>query len=310
MDNRKTPRLAGILLAALIVFSACGGGKSGPAVEAKAAAGGDRFSVFVVNYPLQYFATRIGGNLIDVRFPMAGKGDPAYWSPTPETVASYQSADLILLNGAGYAKWVDHATLPISKLVDTSASFSSRYIKLEGTTTHSHGSEGAHEHTGWAFTTWLDPTLAVEQAQTVSRALIAQRPVYEAVFNERYIALEVELLALDARLAAAAEAIGNTPLVFSHPVYQYLQRRYDLNGVSLHWEPDQPPDAGELRRVLAVRPRWLVWEAEPTPETIAQLESVGVTSVVYDPCATAPDSGDFMTVMAANAAALERIAGR
>ena len=33
----------------------------------------------------------------------------------------YQGADLILLNGATYAKWIDRVTLPASKLVDTSA---------------------------------------------------------------------------------------------------------------------------------------------------------------------------------------------
>ncbi len=32
---------------------------------------------------------------------------------------------------------------------------------LEGATTHSHGPEGAHEHTGWAFTTWIDPQLTI-----------------------------------------------------------------------------------------------------------------------------------------------------
>ena len=77
----------------------------------------------------------------------------------------------------------------------------------------------------------------------------------------------------------------------------------------MHWEPDKAADIGELDRLLAARPRWLVWESEPLPDTITQLESMGVTSVVYDPCATAPESGDFMIVMAANAAALESIAG-
>jgi len=298
-----------LTLGAAVALAIACGARSGPDAGDDVAPVSEPLSVFVVNYPLQYFAERIGGDLVDVQFPMTGAGDPAHWSPDPETVAAYQGADLILLNGAGYARWIDQATLPISRIVDTSASFRSEYIPLEGAVTHSHGPEGAHEHTGWASTTWLDPTLAVEQARAVAHALIAKQPVYEAIFNERFIALEADLRALDQRQSAAASGLTGTTLVFSHPVYQYFQRRYDLAGASMHWEPDESPDLDELRHLLEAQPRWLIWESDPLPDTISRLESMGVVSVVYDPCAAAPTTGDFMTVMQANAAALERIAG-
>lgn len=268
-------------------------------------------SVYVVNYPLAYFAERIGGELVEVHFPAPAGPDPAYWTPDAETIAAYQAADLILLNGAGYARWVDRASLPASKLVDTSASFASLLIPTEGAVTHSHGTEGAHEHTGWDHTTWLDPTLAVDQAEAVSRALISRRPVYEAIFNERFTALAAELRALDERQAAAAQRLGNTPILFSHPVFQYLIRRYGLNGRSLHWEPDEDPDLLELEHLLEEQAtRWMIWEGEPLPETVAKLDEFGVRSVVYDPCGNVPREGDFMTVMATNAAALETVAAR
>jgi ABC-type Zn uptake system ZnuABC Zn-binding protein ZnuA len=74
--------------------------------------------VYTVNYPLQYFAERIGGDRVDVRLPAPADVDPAYWSPGAETVAAYQGADLILLNGAGYAQWVQRASLPRAQRVD------------------------------------------------------------------------------------------------------------------------------------------------------------------------------------------------
>jgi zinc transport system substrate-binding protein len=268
-----------------------------------------RLSVYTVNYPLAYFAERIGGDLAEVSFPAPSDEDPAYWSPDAETIASYQGADLILLNGADYAKWVDRATLPASKMVNTSASFASRYIPLEGNVTHSHGPEGAHEHTGWAFNTWLDPTLAIEQARAVHEAFVAARPDAETKFGQGFAGLVAELSQLDQRLAAAADAIGDAPLLFSHPVYQYLEGRYNLDGTSVHWEPDQAPDLDELRHLLEHGgARWMVWEGDPLPETIASLESLGVRSVVFDPCTTRPEQGDFTTVMAANATSLEALA--
>lgn len=266
--------------------------------------------VFTVNYPLAHFVERIGGDLVEVHFPAPGDEDPAHWSPDAETIAGYQGADLILLNGAGYAKWVERATLPASKLVDTSAPFAAQYVPLEGTVTHSHGPEGAHEHTGWAFTTWLDPTLAASQARSVRDALFAAFPDREPEIEARFSSLAADLGALDQRLTAATEAIGQQPLLFSHPVYQYLIHRYGLNGKSVHWEPDQAPDLDELQHLLEEQAiQWMVWEGTPLTETITSLESYGVTSVVFDPCGNRPEAGDFMSVMADNAEALERIAG-
>ena len=131
--------------------------------------------VYVTNYPLKYFAERIGGEQVEVHFPAPPDEDPAYWMPDPETISKYQQADLILLNGAGYEKWVDAVSLPKSKLCHTSAEFASDYIALEDAGTHSHGPEGEHAHGGTAFTTWLDPTLAVKQADAI-RASLSKTP--------------------------------------------------------------------------------------------------------------------------------------
>jgi len=265
--------------------------------------------IYTVSYPLAFFAERIGGDLVEVHFPVPEDEDPAYWSPGPKTIVAYQGADLILLNGAGYAGWVQRATLPSSKLVDTSSALSDRFVPMEGTVSHSHGPEGEHEHTGWAFTTWLDPTFAAEQAKAVMEALTKERPEAGPELRDAFMILESAMLTIDARLETAAGAIGDAPLLFSHPVYQYLERRYGLDGISFHWEPEEAPDLGELKQLLEHHPaRWMVWESEPRPETVGALEQRGVQSVVFDPCANRPKIGDFLTVMSANASAFETIA--
>jgi zinc transport system substrate-binding protein len=273
-----------------------------------------RLSVFVVNYPLQYFAERIGGEAVEVVFPAPLDEDPAYWSPDPDTVAAYQGADLILLNGAGYAGWVQRASLPQSRLVDTAGGFRDQFIPLGESVTHTHGPEGGHSHKGVAFTTWLDPGLAILQAKSVRNAFARARPDQEAAFQQGFEELEADLRSLDQRLTAAAEAIGDTPLLFSHPVYQYLIRHYGLNGRSVHWEPDQPPTEAmwrELEEFLADHAaQWMVWEGEPMDATVKQLEAMGIGSLVYAPCAGAPREGDFLVVMRKNAAGLEELVVR
>ena len=39
--------------------------------------------VYTVNYPLAYFAERIGGEAVEVHFPAPPDEDPAYWEPAP-----------------------------------------------------------------------------------------------------------------------------------------------------------------------------------------------------------------------------------
>jgi zinc transport system substrate-binding protein len=270
-----------------------------------------KLTVYVVNYPLQYFTQRIGGDAVNVRFPGPADEDPAYWEPDADTVAAYQKADLILLNGATYAKWVARATLPQARIVDTSAAVRDRYVELQEEVVHAHGPEGAHEHTGYAFTTWLDPTIAIEQARAVKDALSRRRPDLAAQFEAAFAALETELTDLDTRLEEIVAGSPGLPLVMSHPVYQYMERRYGLNARSVHWEPDQEPSPAmwdDLRALIREHPaRWMIWEGEPAEQTVAALLEAGIDSTVFDPCGSMPEQGDYLEAMDRNVTNLERV---
>ncbi len=267
-------------------------------------------AVYTVNYPLAYFAERIAGDSVEVVFPAPADVDPATWSPPTETIADYQQADLVLLNGAGYADWIQRATMSQSRLVDTSAALADRLIPVDDTVTHSHGPGGDHSHQGTAFTTWLDMELAIGQAHAVFDALVRLRPEDETVFRERLTELEKDLGELDSRLKVVAERIGDQPLVFSHPVFQYLARAYELNGRSVHWEPHETPGNDQWRELsdaLAMHAAaWMIWEDEPLAETENRLEAIGIRSLVFRPCGNRPAGGSLVSVMLDNVMALER----
>ncbi len=299
-------------LAAVLLAAACGGPeRPDEAGEAQAAVDGP-LVVYAVSYPLAYFAERIGGDPVRVGFPAPTGIDPAFWSPDPETIAAYQSADLILLNGAGYADWVRKVSLPGSRLVNTSASFEELHIVEEEAVVHTHGPEGEHEHRNVAFTTWLDPMLALEQARSIKEAMSAARPPAAAAFEAGFAALEADLDELDARLEGLTASAPGKPLLASHPVYQYLSRRYSLNLRSVHFEPDQIPTESMWRELAGLLDGhgagWILWEGEPAAETATRLsDRFGVQSAVFDPCGNRPAEGDFMSVMNSNVAAMEKV---
>lgn len=266
--------------------------------------------VFVSNYPLKYFVERVAP-WTDVRSPTDASGDPAYWRPKPDEVSAMQGADLIVLNGASYETWLKNVSLPQTRLVDTSAGVTDQLIPLEGHTTHSHGLEGEHEHSGTAFTLWLDMTLAQAQVQAISTALAARWPDYSTEIERSVASLMNDLQTLDKEMMAIVGAASARPVLFSHPVYQYLEKRYGINGKSVHWEPEVLPDEKmwqELSGLIDNHPaEWMIWEGDPVPETVQRLAELGIQSVVFDPCAGKPDQGDFLSIMKKNMAAMQKV---
>lgn len=260
--------------------------------------------VYTTNYPLTYFAQRIGGEHADVIFPAPGDVDPAFWTPDKKTIAAYQKADLIILNGATYEKWTDKATLPQFRLVNTSAGFKDDYIETVGAITHSHGLDGEHSHSGTAFTTWLDFELAAMQARAIMEAMARKRPGAKETFEKNYEALEKDLMDLDGTMREMIGDRGDLPLVASHPIYQYLARRYGLNLEAVMWEPDEFPTNdqwAELEYGLKGHPAsYMIWEDQPLDESVKRLEFLGVKSVVFAPCMNVPEDGDFVSVMKRN----------
>ncbi len=302
----KRLALGSIVVAALMLGACTDGGGDQQAGAVASSAG--VLKVFTVNYPLAYFAQRIGSDQVTATYPGPANQDPAFWNPPAEAVLLYQAADLIILNGASYAKWREKVTLPASKLVNTSAGFADRFIAVDDVVTHAHGPGGEHAHAGLAFTTWLDFTQAALQARAIAEAFAAARPAHAEFFRRNLADLERDLMALDAELAAAVADHDDQPLLASHPIYQYLARRFGLTVQSVTWEPDEDPGFRqweELRRRLEAHPaRWMIWEGEPAADSVRRLDEMGVASLVFDPCATVPATGDFMDVMRANVMAL------
>ena len=260
--------------------------------------------VYTVNYPLQYMAQRIGGGTVQAVFPVPADVDPAFWQPRAEVVMAYQKADLIILNGARYAKWAAQATLPRFRMMDSLACCPQRLIRMEGVKTHSHGGGPEHSHGGIAFTTWLDLDLAARQAEAICQALIKKIPAHEAEYHRNLEALLADLAGLDRELRALSPQKPAAPLIASHPVYQYLAARYSLNIRSLHWEPGQEPSPAQWDELKALHKNypagWMLWEGSPLPQVAEKLRAMGIESLLFDPCAQPPEKGDFLSVMGEN----------
>ena len=271
----------------------------------------EKLIVTAVNYPLYYFAQRIGGELIQLEYPIEAGVDPAYWIPDDEALTVYQSADILLANGADYAKWMNNVSLPASRIINTSLSMEEKYIPLKDVSTHSHGPEGEHEHTGFAFTTWLNFQIAVAQAESVKEIIGSRLPESKEEIENNYISLRKELLALDKYMKEVSNEIGEQNIIGSHPVYQYLSEAYGLNIQSVHFEPDEMPSEDQWKEFDKLLDHnsttVMLWEDEPMPEVKEILNKKGVRVTVFKPCGNRPVIGDFMEAMNKNIKSIKGI---
>ncbi len=278
---------------------------------ANIASGAATVEVYTVNYHLTYFAERIGGSHVKVAFPAPPDIDPAFWSPDPETIQNYQKADLIILNGADYAKWTQKVSLPMLRLVDTSRTFAEDLIKIQTGTTHSHGPAGEHSHAGTAFTTWLDFNQAAQQAEAIYLALSRKMVDLKSELTANYEALKKDLLELDEKMTTLATQLQGAPLLASHPIYQYLARRYNLNIKMVMWEPDADPGESQWSQIEDLlaehQAGWMIWEDEPLASSEEQLRKLNVKSLVFSPCFSRPPQGDFLSVMKQNVSNFEQL---
>ena len=189
-------------------------------------------------------------------------------------------------------------------MVDTSAAFTDAYVIVQDSVSHSHGAVGEHQHGDLAFTTWLDPMQAIAQAAAIRDALSVRRPESAADFEQQFDLLAVDLVELDRAFSEITQKLGTQTIFFSHPVYQYFIRRYGLNGLELHWEPDMVPTPEQwdaFTETLSKHPSSLmIWEGRPGAQNREKLKAIGLRSVTFEPVGSQPDTGDYLTKMLAN----------
>ena len=245
--------------------------------------------VFAVNFPLASFAEAVGGNLIDVKTPRLDGAPITSFSPSPEEIIKIQDADLILLNGADFSPWTQHASLPVSKTITTARPFKSRWIESTHSHDHDHDhqhgpeGDGVHHHAHWASFTWLDPTNAYEQAKVVGDRIRTLLGSPDEAY-QRQVALTKRLDNLIA-IGKRIRALDPPTMIASEPQYQYLAAGCGIEVLDAdwHWNEPTPHDGMDSLRdlVTASGANLILVPSEPDAERRAVLEEMGLEPVVF-----------------------------
>jgi zinc transport system substrate-binding protein len=253
-----------LLLASLVITAGCSADDS-PDTDDAPVEEAIPLQVRTTSFPADFLVARIAGDRVErVNLLPVGEDAP-FWQPSAEVVASLAEVDLIVANGAGFERWMAAATLPGSRVVDTSAGL--ELIEIEGRT-HSHGARSEHSHAGIDPHTWSDPVGYAQQARAVHDALVVADPDGAEAYGASLATLTGELEALDAAFRPILAQLKARPLTASHPAFNYLARRYGLTVRSFDFDPEEVPDPDALAEFESWADEQevpvLLWEAPPT----------------------------------------------
>ncbi len=289
-----------LCLACLVLTTACGDAPTRAEREQRNVP-----HVYTTFYPTTYVVQRIAADRATVICPLPDGEDPAFWKPDADIIARYQDdADLIVVNGAKLEKWVGRTSLPRGRICDTLAGHDKQLIRYRSPVKHTHGGK-EHVHKDIDGHTWIDPTMALVQAAGIHDSLASRFPQHAAANTVGYGLLVLDLKELDAEFRALGSLADGMWIYAAHRAYAYLARTYGWRFVNLDLDPDSVPSAEELaviKKTLAVKEgRFLWWERAPS-EAVANAikEKTGLESIVFSPCTSAPESGDYLSVMRGN----------
>ena len=116
---------------------------------------------------------------------------------------------------------------------------------------HDHGDHD-HEHGSFDMHLWLDPTNAKAMAAEITRSLAEVDPANKTAYETNLSAVNAQIDALDAEIAAQLKPVLEKPFIVFHDAYQYFEKRYGVRVAgSVTVSPETMPGAERLSDIHA-----------------------------------------------------------
>lgn len=132
-----------------------------------------------------------------------------------------ESADLLVISGAGLESFLEDAQLENTHTIDASHG-----IKLIcGEHTHEHGSEHHHDADPHY---WLSVENAMTMAQNIYNGLVAKYPQHKETLSQNMKTLEASLQALQEYAVNTLSTLNCRELITFHDGFAYMAEDFDL----------------------------------------------------------------------------------
>ncbi|KAB2397507.1 MULTISPECIES: metal ABC transporter substrate-binding protein [Bacillus cereus group] len=307
MPKRLT--IFSFLLIFTLIFAGCSNKK-----ESNAKKDG-KLTVYTTIFPLADFAKKIGGDYVNVEAIYPPGADSHTFEPSQKQTVQVAKADLFVYNGAELEPFAEKMEKTLQK-ENVKIVNASKGIELRASTEeehHDHGDghkEDEHHHDKDPHV-WLDPTLAMKQAEKIKNALVELQPEHKQEFEKNFAALQTKFTDLDDGFKAAVANAKTKEILVSHAAYGYWEQRYGLKqipiaGISASDEPSQKQLADITKTVKEHNLKYILFETFSTPKVASVIQKETGTKVLrLNHLATiseddAKNNKDYFTLMEEN----------
>lgn len=245
--NTKTVTAISLILVFSFILSSCGTGDTG--------ADNGKLTIYTSFYVMYDFATKIGGDKVNVINMVPAGMEPHDWEPSPKDIAGLSGADLFIYSGAGMEGWVDKIVEAVNNknlvVVETSKGITLRE------SSHSHAHEDGEANTGhfgdeyqYDPHVWLDPKNAKMQMKAIKDALVQVDGKNSGYYEENYNYYAAKLDELDRKYREAAKTFSRKEIVVAHAAYGYLCSAYGIEQIALDSITGGEPTGSRMKEII------------------------------------------------------------
>jgi len=334
----KLNKLVLMLLTSIIIFSLLFSSCKRETKTDERPENENKISIVATFYVMYDFASKIGGDKVEVVNLLPPGADPHSWEPSPKDIIKIENSDIFIYNGAGMEAWV-HKVLNSIENKDLIVIETSRGINLiKGTHSHENeeeehddyqepgqghvnGDEEGHEEDDlYDPHVWLNPMLAKMQMKSIADTLAEFDPNNADYYRKNFENYSGELDKLDEEYKKAASDFEKKDVVVSHEAFGYLCSAYGLNQIGISGlDAEAEPTASRMIEVANfVKKNNIIviffdnMDSPRVAQTIA--DATGAEVGILNPIASLSqkeiaEGKDYFAVMRENLEALKKALG-
>jgi zinc transport system substrate-binding protein len=210
----------------------------------------DKIKVVASFYPIFEFVKKVGGDRVEVSSLIPAGTEPHDFDPTIQQVQNAETADMVVLNGAGF-EGQQIRNINTKFMLDTS-----KGLNVTNTTSTNRHVDNEHDDNDEVMPDphiWLDPILAKQQVENIRDGLIKIDPANTAYYNDNAKRFITELNNLDRTIRLGLSNCEKRDFIAFHNAFSYFADRYGLVQHSIHgFSPEAEILPQRLQQVIVL----------------------------------------------------------
>jgi len=246
--------LIALYLTVFVLFSGC---TKPPVAVVEPEVNVPKLKVYTSFYPLYDFAGKIGGERIELVNMVPAGIEPHDWEPGPQKIAGLLQADVFFFNGLGLEPWVNKIVESLEAQTLLVVNTSDGIVPSYGYSHEHDDDDDDHDDDDDDHNdlpdphVWLDPLLALHQAEGILDAFITLDPDHADYYQDNFEQFREQIEILDMAYSAALANINQHKFIVTHLSFAYLAQRYGLEQIGISGlSPHSEPSPGQLKDVV------------------------------------------------------------